>query len=281
MSTLGTSGYAAPPLQEVVVPPSPVNGPRANTPDAEIGRLIEGPGCATGWGVIDKIASGREELTAAFGLVYKAYLQAGLSTRHPYQMRVTPYHLLPTTEVFIALQEGEVIGTMSLVRDGELGLPMEAVYGEEVAKRRKRYHLGEVSCLADHRKGQRRSVPVVLSLMSLMAQCAKSRGVDQLMIAVHPRHAKFYQRFAAFEPIGELKSYGAVCDNPAVAMSLDLNWAPIDHPRLYEKFFARPYPDEVLKHRSMTEELRAELSHVIEANCAGQPCSELEVLGAW
>jgi hypothetical protein len=229
--------------------------------------------------VVYKIASRREELYAAFGLVYQAYVRAGLCTRHPYRMRVTPYHLLPTTEVFIAVKECEVITTVSLIRDGELGLPLESVYGEQVAEYRKRgYSLAEVSCLADHRQGQKRSVPVVMRLMSLMAQSAKRRGVDQLLIAVHPRHRRFYQCFAAFQPIGEEKPYRTVCDNPAVAMALDLPWAPVDHPRLYAKFFGTPFSDEVLKYRPISDELRCELRLVVEANRVGHPCSELEVL---
>ena len=44
-------------------------------------------------------------------------------------MRVTPYHLLPTTEIFIALHQGEVVLTYTLVLDGRLGVPMESVYG--------------------------------------------------------------------------------------------------------------------------------------------------------
>jgi hypothetical protein len=181
-------------------------------------------------------------------------------------MRVTPYHALPSTEVLVATKQGQVISTVSLIRDGELGPPMESVYGPEVAWYRQRgFSLAEVSCLADCRQGQKRSVPVVMRLMGLMAQCAKRRGVDQLLIAVHPRHVKFYHYFAAFVPIGKERPYHTVCDHPAVAMALDLSWAPIDHPRLYHRFFGTPFPDEVLEYRPLSEELRAELRLVAQA----------------
>jgi hypothetical protein len=182
------------------------------------------------------------------------------------RMRVTPYHALPSTEVLVATKQGQVISTVSLIRDGELGPPMESVYGPEVAWYRQRgFSLAEVSCLADCRQGQKRSVPVVMRLMGLMAQCAKRRGVDQLLIAVHPRHVKFYHYFAAFVPIGKERPYHTVCDHPAVAMALDLSWAPIDHPRLYHRFFGTPFPDEVLEYRPLSEELRAELRLVAQA----------------
>ena len=73
-----------------------------------------------------RIGSSRQELSAAFHLIYEQYLKAGLMKPNSYRMRVTPYHLLPSTEVLVALDRGVVTCTLSLVRDGKLGLPMEA-----------------------------------------------------------------------------------------------------------------------------------------------------------
>jgi len=224
-----------------------------------------------GPGPVVRIAQRREELRAAFHLVYEAYVQSGLAEPNPHQIRVTPFQLLPTTEVFVAVDRDRVVCTLSLVRDGELGLPMEAIYGNEVACRRAEgLHLAEVSCLADIScvvgKGKvwKRSLPTVIRLMAFMAQCAKRREVDQLLIAVHPRHAAFYQRFAAFDPIGEEKTYHTVCDNPAVALALDLNRAPVCHPVLYEKFFGMPFPEETMRCRPMPDELLEEFTFLSE-----------------
>jgi len=281
MSTLPTYVAPMPSLATVAAQPAHRAAAEQELLAGDRTALASLAGVAADWEVVYKIAARREELFAAFGLVYKAYVRAGLSVRHPYRMRVTPYHLLPTTEVFIAVRNCDVISTVSLVRDGELGLPLESVYGREVAQYRKRgFSLAEVSCLADHRQGQQRSIPVVIRLMSLMAQCAKHRGVDQLLIACHPRHRRFYQHFAAFEPFGEERPYRTVCNHPAIAMALDLSWAPIDHPELYAKFFGTPFPEEVLEYRPIPDRLRAELSLAVEANCVGLPCSELEVLAA-
>ena len=79
-----------------------------------------------------RIARTREEREAAFRLVYSSYLRSGLGEMNSHEVRVTPYHLLPTTEVFIAEYRNEVIFTMSLVADGAMGVPMEHVYGEEI-----------------------------------------------------------------------------------------------------------------------------------------------------
>lgn len=226
-----------------------------------------------------KIASCREDWRGAFRLIYDRYVEAGLAQPNPYRMRATPFQLLPSTEVFLATQGRRVVGTVSLVCDGELGLPCEAIYDEEISWLRSQgLYLAEVSCLADEH-GERRSPATAMRLMSLMAQCARERGVNQLLIAVHPRHARFYERFTAFRPIGGLRTYHAVCDRPAVALALDLDHAAVEHPELYEKFFGRPFPDEVLAYRGMPDDVRLEFEPLVEASYDATSYSELAMAG--
>jgi hypothetical protein len=228
-------------------------------------RLTDSTGRRSADGTVYKIAGDRDEFLNAFRLAYQAYLRCGLVRPNPDLMRITPYQMLPTTEVFVATEEDQVVATVSLVRDGELGLPMEAVFGEEVAWRRLQgVHLGEVSCLASRERSLTRSLPVVLQLMSLMAQCAQRRGVNQLIIAVHPKHLKFYQSFTGFEPIGDERPYGPVCDKPAVAMVLDLDRFEHHHPKLHRRFFGTPFPEQTFKCQSMASHWVAEFRAVIK-----------------
>jgi hypothetical protein len=200
-----------------------------------------------------KIAATRDERVAAFRLVYKSYLRAGLGEPIAHEMRVTPYHLLPTTEVFVAVLRGEVISTVSLVADGELGLPMETVYGREVAVHRDRgLFVGEVSCLADRRGHFRSFFPVFLKLSRLMVQYARRQGLDELLVAVHPKHARFYRRFMDFELIGEETAYPAVRNRPAVALHLDFDRIDRERPANYDTFFGQPLPDELLEPQPIT-----------------------------
>jgi hypothetical protein len=181
-------------------------------------------------------------------------------------MRVTPYHLLPTTEVFIATHQDEVVCTLTLVRDGELGLPMESIYEDEVGFRRASgVSIAEVSCLADRRQSPARGLSILVKTMSLMAQYAKRRGVAELLIAVHPRHAPFYQRFMGFEAIGPLKAYGTVLDNPALALAIDLDRAAVIHPRARKRFFGTPFRKEELAYRPISDSFRSYLSRIVDA----------------
>ena len=197
--------------------------------------------------IVYRIATSRKEREAAFRLVYRSYLEAGLGQPNRYQMRVTPYHLLPSTEVFVAVLRDETVFTVSLIGDGQLGLPMETVYGQEVRQRREQgLRIGEVSCLADRRSKYRKCFPVFARLCRLTAQYAWHQGFDQLLVAVHPRHARFYQRFMDFEPMGPERSYPSVQNRPAIALSLDLVRLNQEGGKGYETLFMPPIPEEQL-----------------------------------
>ncbi len=213
-----------------------------------------------------RISSSRQELFAAFHLIYQQYLESGLMKPNSYRMRVTPYHLLPSTEVLVALDRGAVTCTMSVVRDGELGLPMEAVYHEEVACHRLRgLSLAEVSCLADRHDETEKSQSALFQLMPLVAQLAYHRGVDQLLIAVHPRHARFYRRFLGFDMIAEERTYGQVCGKPAMALALDLNGLAANHPRVHRWLFGEPFPVAILEYNPVHCDLLDEMRMVVDA----------------
>ncbi|NQU23094.1 MAG: hypothetical protein HQ567_17590 [Candidatus Nealsonbacteria bacterium] len=200
-----------------------------------------------------KIASSREERAAAFRLVYDSYLKGGLGEANSHRMRVTPYHLLPSTEVFIAVLEGEVIFTASLILDGVLGLPMESVYGPEVASRRvHNRHMAEVSCMADRRGQFQGFFPVFLKTCRLLVQYARTHYLDELLAAVHPRHANFYRRYMDFQKFGGVRSYPAVKNLPAVALELDFARIDRERPENYDTFFGEPLPAQQLLAQPIT-----------------------------
>jgi hypothetical protein len=216
-----------------------------------------------------KIADRQEELRCAFRLVYQAYVAAGLSQPNPQRMRITPWHLLPTTEVLVATLRDEVIGTVSLVADGEMGIPMESIFPDHVAARRSEgVRFGEVSCLADRRRHFARTMPLVIRLMSLLGQTARARGIDTLLIVVHPRHVRFYERFIGFRALGRHQTYAAVCGKPAVALELDLAHLQENHAEAYQRFFGRPFPSDQLGPRSMTATIRSLFNEAAQAGAA-------------
>lgn len=223
--------------------------------------------------VIVKVASNRTEFDGAFRLIYSSYLRAGLCSPSASQMRITPYHLLPSTDVLIGRLRGEVISTLSLVRDGELGLPIESLYGEEVNRRRAAgLRLAEVSCLADRRKEPARFFGLFCDLAKIMVQMAASEGIDQLLIAVHPRHARMYCRAMAFQQFGELLDYPLVNGNAAVGLTLDLEYVRTQQAAIWGRFVGESLPQNVIQRRPMGDADRKYFDSLMRTTGYEEPC---------
>ena len=212
-----------------------------------------------------RIARNKADRMAAFRLVYNNYLAKGLIQPNPNLLRVTEHHLLPTTTIFNAVRAGRVVCTVTLIGDGRLGLPMECIYPAEIdAARERGLYVGEVSALAVTDVGFRTFVPIFVEITRLMAQFARANGMDQFLIAVHPKHSRFYQRFMGFEQIGGLKEYPSVQNAPAVACCLDFARIDRERPACYDSFFGVPLPESELESVPMTDGEREAFGHVVD-----------------
>jgi len=171
-----------------------------------------------------KVGEHKEELEAAYRLLHDVYVKMGYMDPCPSQMRISIYNALPHTTTFIARECGRIIGTITLIIDSALGLPMEEIYPKEVSYLRiRRLRLAEVSGLAlspDHRYEK-----TFMHLNQFLVAFALFAGVSDILITVNPRHVGFYQDILFFEPIGPEKPYTKVKGAPAVAMHLDLKAA--------------------------------------------------------
>ncbi len=193
-----------------------------------------------------RIASTRQEFTSAYGLVYKAYVDRGFIDPHPSAVLYRLSYGLPGTRTFIAVnQNQQVVGTVTLVNDSALGLPLESVYDEEVDELRTQgVRLAEVGSLAVDPIYRRCSVEIFVAVTRFMIQYSHYRELDQLLIAVHPRQQRFYESSFGFEPFGPCRSYGFVHGQPAVACRLNMRTVHHTWPRaIYEQFFHPPVPE--------------------------------------
>jgi len=213
--------------------------------------------------IVAKIASNREELRAAFELVARNYQAAGYEGSMSCKVRFTPYHALPDSVTFIAEHDGNVLMTMTLVPDNTLlGLPLESLFGEEVARlRRARRRLAEVISLAAHKDLDAREFrPVFLAMSRLLFQYHLAYGGDTLVITVNPRHSKFYIKTMGYQPLGPCRPYEQVQGHPAEAYLLDVELARLHAPKTYDKIFAEWVPGAALVARPIPPHLVRYLS---------------------
>lgn len=175
-----------------------------------------------------RIAESREDLEACFRLLHDAYVGSGYMQPEPSGMRVTRWHALPTTTTIAATWDGEVVGTMSLIREGVFGFPLQSVF-DLSSLRTLPGRVAEVSALAIAPRFRAAGGPVLFPLMKFMyAYCTRYFDTRHLVIAVNPAMADLYEAVLLFRrlPGGDVQHYGFANGAPAVGATLDLSTAP-------------------------------------------------------
>jgi hypothetical protein len=183
-----------------------------------------------------KIAETQEELEACFRLLHDAYVESGFMKPHRSGMRVTIYHALPTTTTLCAKWDGEVVGTMSLIRDDSVfGFPLQAIFNLSDV-RAKEGNVAEVSALAVHPHFRKTGGMILFPLMKFMYEYATTFfDTRHLVIAVNPNRIEMYESLLFFERLtaNVVENYDFANGAPAVGAWLDLHHAPSIFKRIY------------------------------------------------
>lgn len=169
-----------------------------------------------------KIAQTRDELEQAFTLIQDSYLEMNL-TDTPESMRLGKYNALPTTLVFIAIYQGEVIATISQIMDTALGLPIETFC--RIGKlRTSGRRISEISGLAIKKEWRSRSTGIFFPLSTFaMLYCRKYVGVDYFVIVTRAHVRFFYQALYDFKGIdSKVKNHSGVKEKKSYAQFLDV-----------------------------------------------------------
>ncbi|HEY9103442.1 N-acyl amino acid synthase FeeM domain-containing protein [Chitinimonas sp.] len=183
-----------------------------------------------------KIAETQEELEACFALLHDAYVGVGFMKPHPSGMRVTIYHALPTTTTLCAKWDGEVIGTLSLIRESALGFPLQRIF-DLTEVRAQEGNIAEVSALAVHRKFRKTGGSILFPLMKFMYEyCTTFFDTRHLVIAVNPSHIEMYESLLFFRRLNAnmVENYDFVNGAPAVGATLDLYSAE----QVFKRYYA-------------------------------------------
>ena len=175
-----------------------------------------------------KIADTQEELEACFAILHDAYVVSGFMQPHPSGLRVTPYHALPTTTTLAAKWDGQVVGTISLVREGVFGFPLQSIF-DLAPVRARGGQVAEISALAVHPSFRGTGGRVLFPLMKFMFEyCTAFFDTRNLVIAVNPNKIELYESLLFFERLQEqtVDRYDFANGAPAVGAALDLLHAP-------------------------------------------------------
>jgi hypothetical protein len=194
------------------------------------------------------VASQPAEFEEAYRLVAANYQAAGYAPPDAKPIRFTPYHALPDTTTFVAKHEGRVVMTFSLVPDNHLlGLPMEAIYPEEIAALRQGgARMAEVTSFAATDLSLREFSQAFNALIRLMKQHHVRHGGDTWVITVNPKHRNFYTKVLGYVPLGPCRPHPKVQGAPAEAYVLDVDGMRARAPEKFREILGEPLPAAAL-----------------------------------
>lgn len=188
-----------------------------------------------------KIAQTKEELEACFSILHDAYVANGFMKPDPSGLRVTIYHALPTTTTLCAKFDGEVVGTISMIREGVFGFPLQSAF-DLVEVRSAAGNIAEISSLAVHPKFRETGGAILFPLMKFMYEyCTKYFDTRHLVIAVNPDRIEMYESLLFFQRMksAPVDNYDFANGAPAVGASLDLRGVTAIFRRYYGRKPAR------------------------------------------
>lgn len=212
----------------------------------------------------------REEAHNAYALVYKEYLKRNYIDTSEMCMRVSIHNALPETTTFVGTSsDGAVLCTATIIPDSPLGLPMDAIYADELAPLRSQgKKLCEVSMLASNSDIFSGSISMMLNAQKMFFVFSLFKCIldytkdilkrDYICITVNPKHGMTYD-FLLFKNIGEQKTYKSVKEAPAIAKILDLHTAKAECIKnnkvgLYKMFYAGKTDPKHFEGKFMFEE---------------------------
>ncbi len=219
-------------------------------------------------GLTMQVSQSRRDREQALALVHRVYNRSGLVDDNGHGMRVLKQHLSNQTKIIVAQKEGKVVYTVSLVGDGEYGMPLESLFADEVqTMRNEGVRMAEISCLAtdwdaDDKRGR---FDTFVQVISLLLQTARHHGIDRVLLAVHPRHAKVYERMFGCVRCSDVRDYASVKGNPAILCMHDFAMLDQTGYPLHEQIYSYKYSPEQMDGPAMSEGEKAYFEQFLPA----------------
>lgn len=154
-----------------------------------------------------RVANCTEDYLAAFRLVHESYVDRGWIEPQPGGLWITMYHVLPESTVYVMTYRNKYIGTVSIITDSDIKLPIDHTWASETqGLRAAGARLGEIGSLALS-KGYRRTGLGHVLMASVWRMVWARQIVTDFLIAVSSEVEDYYRAIFNFEVYGPVRPY--------------------------------------------------------------------------
>jgi hypothetical protein len=153
-----------------------------------------------------RMARTAEEYMDAFRLLYVSYAYQGFERVRSLDLRMTEQHLLPETVLLLAYEDDLPVGTISVSKDSEAGLPLEADYPQAIGALRQKHRLAEIGSFAVVNRCRHSGLSQLLSLAATRV-AFRTLDAGMVVVGVNPRAVPFYRALWGFSSLGPSRGH--------------------------------------------------------------------------
>lgn len=171
-------------------------------------------------------------LNEVSSLVSRVYVRSGYLADEATPSAISDFLRNPNAVTIGAYVASTLVGTVSIVPDGERGLPMDSVFADELKPLRNTHaSIAEVCQFAvdnplltalEGRDDHASEKSIAMRLLGAVFQYCLRAHISHVVFAINPKHKIFYEALGAHQ-IGEERSYGSVNNAPALGYMFDLS----------------------------------------------------------
>ena len=163
------------------------------------------------------------DMDSVFKLRYSAYRTAKLIPSNRTKRLQDIYDSPELSAIFVLVQDSDIIGTIRILRDSPIGLPMDDEgFGPAIDPLRgKKRRIVEVGRLAISPEYQRDSRELSLHLSLGAISYSLASNFNDILIMVLGHHHKYYERVLLFETIVTNHKTKYAADTFALRLNLD------------------------------------------------------------
>lgn len=159
------------------------------------------------------------DLISAFSVIYTKYEQEKYISKKELPIHCNAYNLFPSTETGVIESDGRIVGTGSVVKFSDIGLPSYSIFKNEydsfLARGRR---IAEGTLFAHSSSGS--NTAILLACYGINF-CLKSNITD-FFVTINPAHLAFWKSYLGFRTVSEVKECSHVKSAPGILMHLPL-----------------------------------------------------------